>query len=326
MKDAFVVLDVGHGNSAVLINGGVTVVIDTGQGAILLEFLREQEIKHIDTILLSHADTDHIGGLIGLLASDTVSVGVVRANTDSAKTSSTWDDLVFELSQNPGIDFQPILTTESTGDFNTTDVEIEIVAPSTYLASKGPGSVDRKGRTLGTNSNSGVIRLLYGGNPFALLPGDVDIVGLQNIVEQEKELNAKIVVFPHHGGRAGAGDLASFVNDFMRAASPEIVFFSIGRGRHSTPRPEVVNAVRELGPRVQIACTQISENCLASITRELDQSHLTDSAAAGKKNGHCCAGTLIFDFINNECFPSLPRHREFVREEADTPLCIPTEL
>ena len=93
LNDALVILDVGHGNAAVLLDSGKVVVFDAGPGSILLEFLREQNISHIDTVLLSHADKDHIGGLSALLASGTVSIGKVRANTDSLKGSNAWDDL-----------------------------------------------------------------------------------------------------------------------------------------------------------------------------------------------------------------------------------------
>ena len=67
LDNSLAVLDVGHGNSAVLCDQGVVVVIDTGPGSSLLEYLSERSITHINTVLLSHADQDHIGGLVGVL-------------------------------------------------------------------------------------------------------------------------------------------------------------------------------------------------------------------------------------------------------------------
>ena len=66
------ILDVGHGNCAVLTDSKGIVVIDTGPGSALLEYLSEKNIKTIDVVLISHADQDHIGGLIQLLFSKSV--------------------------------------------------------------------------------------------------------------------------------------------------------------------------------------------------------------------------------------------------------------
>ena len=48
-----VILDVGHGNSAVLVDDEQVVVIDADPKSGLLEYLTQNDIKTIDTILLS---------------------------------------------------------------------------------------------------------------------------------------------------------------------------------------------------------------------------------------------------------------------------------
>ena len=63
-------LDVGHGNSSVLVDTKGTVVVDAGPKTGLLDFLTSHEIHEIDVLLLSHADRDHIGGAMALLLSD----------------------------------------------------------------------------------------------------------------------------------------------------------------------------------------------------------------------------------------------------------------
>ncbi len=92
------VLDVRHGNSAVLIDDSGIIVIDAGPGADLLDFLLENDISTIDVLLLSHADQDHIGGAMYLLSSKEVEIKNVYLNTDSIKGSDIWDDLTFTLS------------------------------------------------------------------------------------------------------------------------------------------------------------------------------------------------------------------------------------
>jgi len=63
----FYIVDVKHGNSAVLIDTDGVVVIDAGNGSKLLEFLSNRQITTIDVLILSHADGDHIGGVMALL-------------------------------------------------------------------------------------------------------------------------------------------------------------------------------------------------------------------------------------------------------------------
>src|SRR5690242_18181534 len=87
------ILDVGHGNCAVVIDREKTTVVDTGLGGTLLDFLNENGISSIDYVLISHADTDHIGGLIGLLASEDVIVREVYLNPDPTRTTKIWGDL-----------------------------------------------------------------------------------------------------------------------------------------------------------------------------------------------------------------------------------------
>src|SRR5690606_23982552 len=63
------VLDIGHG-SAVLIRDGTTqVLVDTGppDGAVLAALQRVGAHRGLDAVILSHADTDHAGGLYPLL-------------------------------------------------------------------------------------------------------------------------------------------------------------------------------------------------------------------------------------------------------------------
>ena len=320
LNDALVILDVGHGNAAVLLDSGKVVVFDAGPGSILLEFLREQNISHVDTVLLSHADKDHIGGLSALLASGTVSIGKVRANTDSLKGSNAWDDLAFELSANTTIDFQPILTENNSNDFDTPQIEIEIAAPSTYLASRGAGSTDREGRSLDTNSLSAVIRLKYQNTAFALLPGDLDLVGLQNLLNDSREISAGILVFPHHGGRPGTNRVDEFVQSLLTAVQPNVTYFSIGRGKHSTPRTDIIKAIRQQIPSVHIACSQLSEHCEKN-TPIISDSHLAGIIARGKSTQSCCAGSAVFNFKKNSFTPSFDAHQEFINLVPETPLC-----
>jgi beta-lactamase superfamily II metal-dependent hydrolase len=206
------VLDVGHGNSAVLVDDAV-IVIDAGPGATLLEFLKKEEIKNIAVVLISHADEDHIKGLISLIESKVVTIDAIHINSDALKGSATWADLAFLLDEEDSaghLRFEVGLTTNHSDKFNTASIVVEILAPSPGLAVKGPGSKDHEGRKLTSNAMSAVVRLLREGTPLVLLPGDLDETGLDNLLSSGRDLHAMVAIFPHHGGGAANTEMDKF--------------------------------------------------------------------------------------------------------------------
>ena len=62
------------------------MIFDAGSGSTLLEFLDESAITEIDTVIISHADADHLSGLLSLLSAATVQVRHVHLNSDATKT------------------------------------------------------------------------------------------------------------------------------------------------------------------------------------------------------------------------------------------------
>ena len=62
------ILDIGHGNCAILRDTLAVTVIDCGyDGVTLIETLERLGINAVDNVIISHADIDHIGGLVPLV-------------------------------------------------------------------------------------------------------------------------------------------------------------------------------------------------------------------------------------------------------------------
>jgi len=259
---SFYILDVGHGNCAVLIDREGVVVIDAGPNTVLLDFLIEHHINTVDILLLSHSDADHIAGAIGLLISEEIVVKQVYVNSDSTKNSQLWNDLVYMLSvahQENRLYFEPSLTPHLNGKLDQGDIAIEILAPSQYIAARGPGSQDRQGRKLSSNSIIAVIRLSYHGKSFALLPGDLDLVGLENLLEDHADIQTWLTVYPHHGGRPGTGNVKAFTKRFCEAVKAEWVIFSIGDNAERFPSKEIIETVVENLDQVKMLSTRSSK-------------------------------------------------------------------
>jgi len=317
-------LDVGHGNCAVLIAGNEDViVIDVGRQSALSEFLQQQEITHIQSIYLSHADADHMGALVGIIATQQVTIGQIFLNSDSSKNSKVWDDLLYELDADQTA--HPItLNIRLVAGMKESlrcNVEIEVLGPSNYLAAKGPGATHRSGGQITSNTISAVIAIEVKGERLALLPGDLDKVGLTDLLRSSQALDAPILVYPHHGGLPGRSDPVAFCETLVSKVAPDCVIFSIGRSQYNTPRPETMRALRKRLPDARIVCTQLSKHC--SETRpSKSPTHLSGTFAAGLARRSCCGGTIVVPLDDpDRISPAQEQHTEFIHVHANTALC-----
>jgi competence protein ComEC len=78
-----VACDVGQGDSLVIRSQSQIALIDVGrENRPVDECLRRLEVKHIDLLVLTHFDMDHIGGLAGALRDRTVGLALVSPFKD----------------------------------------------------------------------------------------------------------------------------------------------------------------------------------------------------------------------------------------------------
>jgi hypothetical protein len=171
---------------------------------------------------------------------------------------------------------------------------------------------------------------MVAGEPVALLPGDLDELGLEHLLDQTPlpDLRAPILVFPHHGGhvnRAAAMEAnAQFATRLAELVMPSTVVFSIGRGQHDTPRQEIVAAIRAVVPDVNVLCTELSRRCAATVlTGGAANTHLLATTARGRAANACCAGSIVVDVEEGRwrIQPSMASHRAFIEVHAPTALC-----
>jgi len=319
-----IILDVGHGNSAILIDTDSTIVIDCAPGNVLAEALNELAITEIDYVLISHADKDHIGGLGTLVLN--FNVKKVFINTDSAKTSKVWKTLITTLDlakKLKGTITHPALTTSDSKTFKSGQTEIEILAPSaTKMAMVGPGGTDIKGRKITANTMSVVVGILHNSHRVALLTADLDNVGLDNMLEENSNIEADVLVFPHHGGRPCDADSEIFANKLCTEVKPKQIVFSFSRNKFTNPRDEIIKGCRSAVPQAHISCTQLSRRCEITTPISTPQHLIKNMPAKGMLKNECCTGTIHLimgsPYIPN---PSLSSHSLFITRNVSHPLC-----
>lgn len=304
MTAKLTIIDVGHGNAAVLADAGKVVVIDTAGRTHLQRFLDQSELTDIDLVVISHTDADHLAGLINLLSNPKYLVRKLIINPDSIKASTLWEDVRFlidEQMRDEQLSVEYGISSCSPYQWCTVtdDLSLQVVSPSPAMALSGPGqSMPRDGRKLTSNSVSIVLRVLYKNEPIALLTGDMDRIALDQIVKYSVEVSAKYLVFPHHGGLPGEGSAEIFTSDLLGVVKPDSIIFSNGRVKYNNPNPEIVAAALRLIPAVNILCTQLSKACCDSpIVRDDYRPH---NYSAGNDESFFCAGTVEIDMSTNK--------------------------
>lgn len=216
--------DVGQGNSALirfpghkrmLIDGGGFHRNDFDVGRMVIApSLWHSKLNKIDYIVLSHPQSDHMGGL-----------NFIASNFNP-------DEFWYNGNHVENISFRTLMNTLETKNIKTllpedlvdginiSGVDIKVLHPF----NKEAGNLSRSSSQL--NNNSLVIKLSYNGKSF-LFPGDIEISGEKVLLQNtELDLKSDILLAPHHGSKNSCS------NEFLRAVRPVICVISSGRNNY----------------------------------------------------------------------------------------------
>jgi beta-lactamase superfamily II metal-dependent hydrolase len=319
-----IVLDVGHGNCTVVRDDNVVYVVDIPKRPrelmdLLRDYAQRFDVDSVDTVVISHADADHVAGLIDLLGDKALGVRRVFLNADSRDTL-TWTALriaVATARKRADVNVTVGVTCDTSHDLGMPRVEVDVLGPSPSLAMSGVGGRTTDGKLLTANSMSIVLHFWTDEAPGALLAGDLDDVGLDALLGEGSLPSIDVLIYPHHGGRPGAADAAGFARKLTSAADPDAVVFSFSRQLGKLPRVDVVRGVCAGAPAAYVACTQLSQHC-AEERPDVDQPHLSGLPGRALANGASCAGTLRFEFTDVGLRdPRSNAHGEWVAEHVD---------
>ncbi|HHA2913092.1 TPA: ComEC/Rec2 family competence protein [Stenotrophomonas maltophilia] len=329
-SDELYLLDVGHGNCALIKRGSTAIVIDAPSKPVLARALDELGITEISSLLISHADADHLSGGIALIMDESRPVNNIYVNPDPRK-SRAWQEFrqAVRAARKRGTHIETSLNTNHSGRVSIGATTLTILHPTPELCLSTVEGVSDQDTKLTANNMSAVVRVDHAGSPVCLLAGDTDLTSLRSMMDDGVDLSAAVLVFPHHGGNAGGHDNKSFAKELTSTVNPELVFFSLGRGVHGTPQPDIISGVRESTGDVEgrvapyIACTQLSTRCSSKLPDKIDRS--LDSRSEGLAKNYCCAGTISVDLENASVEGLIGQlkasHSAFVTGHVTSPLC-----
>ncbi len=214
------VLDVGQGLAAVLMTHSQVLLYDTGPAyrgggsaaeTVILPYLAAQGIVRIDTLIVSHSDLDHAGGLASLLSGVDVRKMLVGESLPGAGESSR-SCRAGDGWQIDGIDFRVI----------------HPVAGTTYRG-----------------NDASCVLLVEVGKHRLLFSGDIEKAAEDDVVSRDALPPVAVAMIPHHGSRTSSSAR------FVQAARPALAIASTGfRNRWGFPKADIVDRWRGVGATV----------------------------------------------------------------------------
>ena len=206
---------------------GTRVLIDTGTnkgGKALVERFEKEGIDHIDVMIITHYDKDHVGGADVIIED----IGVGEVYMPVYEKDSKQYDQFLEAIKKGAVKEHPIRTKESL------QVPLEGVILTLSAAHRTNYGHDEE------NDFSLCARMAYGDTRF-LFPGDAEAPRQLELLE-EGDLACDVLKVPYHGRLVSASE------SFLTAAAPKIAF--IPDGPEDPANEKVIKILENLGADV----------------------------------------------------------------------------
>lgn len=236
-------VDVGQGDGALICSAtGTNIFVDGGSNSkkslgkyTLIPFLKYNGIKRIDYWIISHADTDHVSGLIELLENgysiSNIIIGDAPYNHEGNNLLADNCARILSLAKK-----------------NNTTI---LYSHQGQSLSTGSGQIDFLWPRVNTSYNdinaASIVFLYSENNKKILFTGDISC-------DEEKEItkylasrnitNIDLLKVAHHGSKYSSDD------SFISAISPEIAVISVGKNKYGHPHQDTLNRLSNGNSRI----------------------------------------------------------------------------
>lgn len=248
---SIVFLNVGQGDAILIQQGRHQILIDSGRESVQLASELGRYVpfwdRHIEIIIPTHPDADHIGGFAGLTRQ--YSIGrVLWTGVDGESDVYT--------------QFQKMLSKVIPGD------RWHKVAAGSKLTLPKGGTLEMLypyevanglAKDEDTNATSIVMRFEYGETSF-LLTGD--------LAEEEKVLGkvepVTVLKVAHHGSKYSSS------GTFLKMVNPKSAVISVGKNSYGHPSKDVLERIDKMGAKIlrtdqegsiEYQCVQLENKC-----------------------------------------------------------------
>lgn len=229
------VLDVGQGLSVLVQTAQHQLLYDAGPvygsqsdagQRIVLPYLRHLGIRSLDIAMISHDDSDHVGGMASVLAG-VATQRVLSSLTPQAHFFNQWRLL-------PDQHRGQVQRCVAGQHWQWDGVYFELLSPAATVAAE-----------VKDNEKSCVLKVqsAYGS---VLLTGDIERLAEQGLLEAfAHKLPSTVMIIPHHGSKTSSSQA------FVQAVQPQIAIATLGYlNRFGHPKAEVMARYQAVGTQL----------------------------------------------------------------------------
>ena len=215
-------LDVGQGDSILIVNQGKTMLIDAStneMGSRVVKYLQDLGISKIDYLVGTHPHEDHIGGLDNVIK--TFDIGSIYMPKKSANTKTFEEVLDAIKAKNLKV------TAPSIGDkFSVGDASCEVMSINNTAED--------------ANESSIVIQMDCNGVKY-LFTGDANY----NVEKSRKWEKVDVLKVGHHGSRT------SSTKTFLDQVKPKVALISVGKDNtYGHPTENALKRLNDVGAKI----------------------------------------------------------------------------
>ena len=209
-EDSFSIhfIDVGQGDSTLVISNGEYLLIDAGENGHeteVINYLRSMNVDKLDYIIATHQHSDHIGGIPEVLEEyECDNIIMPRLTKAQTPTNSTYTAFLKAIEASEA----KVIAAKPGAVYAVGGAQFEILGPVTDDAED-------------ITSMSAVTKVTYGENSF-LITGDAGTDEEKEIIENGADLDCDVLRAGHHGSYTSSG------KEFLNAVTPEICVISCG--------------------------------------------------------------------------------------------------
>ncbi|MFA6252032.1 MAG: MBL fold metallo-hydrolase [Candidatus Paceibacterota bacterium] len=237
-KDNFfkvVFFDVGQGDGIFIETPDKRqIVIDGGPDYNLMAEKISQVIpfwdKELDVVILTHSDSDHMNGLLGVLEKYKVKnvlwTGIEKE--ENGEKIASWKNIL-EREKAEGAE---IFLVKDGDGLTGKDMKMDFIWPEKILEKVSKND---------SNNNSLVSRLCYTESCF-LFAGDISYSEEEKLLG--KNIKTDVLKVSHHGSKYASS------GQFLSLASPKLAVIEVGKNSYGHPDSETIKRIENSGAKV----------------------------------------------------------------------------
>ncbi len=240
-------LSVGQGDCAVVQYDGKTYLVDCGSGGqkaiaedVLLPFLKYYGVKEVDGVFLSHADKDHISGIVEWLRAYEHSHIKINTLILPDLRKEALEEEFGEVLSLANVQNIPIHTASAGDNLSLGDLQVQVLNPIS-IREQVAAYYDIENVQIDANECSQVLLWEYQGQSV-LMMGDVGTKTEEALLDELRGKKVSVLKVAHHGSRYSSSEA------FLVQIRPTLSILSYGENNsYGHPHKEALEHLWGVG-------------------------------------------------------------------------------